>query len=268
MSCLKDRRHSVKIIGIRNLFQLIKSGVPQGSILRPILFNIFINDLFHLLENDLHDFADNNTVSAVSETVPDLINSLTLESNLAIDWFQTNSVIINPDKSKPIILMKTKQDTSEIQSSLKGHCITSESSVSLLGVAINCRLSFEKHFGDLCKIAVSQLNALKRLHPYITHHSTRNNLIQSFVLSHFNYCPLVWYFTTAKQLQKIEKIQESALRFMTDDCLSSYETLLISIEITTMRIRQTHNLNPHYMQELSDRNSSSYSTRKPNDPLL
>ena len=122
----------------------------------------------------------------------------------------------------------------------------------------------------------SQLNALKRLHPYITHQSTRKILTQSFVLSHFNYCPLVWYFTTARQLQKIEKIQERASRFITDDYLSSYETLLTSTEMTSMRIRQMHNLcieihttlsnlNPRYMQELFERSSSNYPTRRPND---
>ena len=144
-------------------------------------------------------------MSAVSETVPEVIHSLTLKSNLAIDWFQTNSMIVNPDKFKAIILTKTKQDTSGIQIGLKGHCITSESSVSLLGVTIDYRLSFEKHVSDLCKTAASQLNALKRLHIYITHQSTPKILIQSFLLSHFNYFPLVWYFTAAKQLQRLKK---------------------------------------------------------------
>ena len=63
---LKDHRQPVKIKGIGNLFQLIKSGIPQGSILGTILFNIFINDLFYLFENDLHNFADDNTVPVVS----------------------------------------------------------------------------------------------------------------------------------------------------------------------------------------------------------
>ena len=126
-------------------------------------------------------------MSTVSEIIRELINSLTLKSNLAIYLFQTNSV-------------------------------------SQLGVTIDCRLSFEKHVSYLCKTGASQLIALKRLHPYITHQSTQKILIQSFVLSCFNYCPLVWYFTTAKQLQKIEKIQERALRFITDDYLSPYET--------------------------------------------
>ena len=106
MSYLKGRKQSVNTKGIRILFQLIKSGVSQGSILRPILFNIFINDLFYLLQNDLHNFADDNTIAAVGQTVPDLINSLTDKSGVAIDWIHENSMInlrqfacLNPSKT-------------------------------------------------------------------------------------------------------------------------------------------------------------------------
>ena len=100
-----------------------------------------------------------------------------------------------------------------------------QQSVDLPGVTIDCSLSFEKYVSKLCESSSSQLSALKRLHPYITNERTRKIIIQSFTLSHFNYCPLVWYFTSSKQLQKMEKIQEMALRFTTDDYVSSYETL-------------------------------------------
>ena len=126
MSYLKDRKQAVKIKGIRSLFQLIKSGVPQGSILGPILFNISTNDLFFLLDGDLHNFADDNIASAVSETIPELVDSLTSKSNLAIDWFNSNSMIVNPDKFKATVSTKSGQNTSGIQVSLKDHCITSE----------------------------------------------------------------------------------------------------------------------------------------------
>ena len=177
-------------------------------------------------------------------------------------------MIVNPDKFKAIVLTKSRQDTSGIPINLKEHCITSENTVTLLGIKIDRRLSFEKHVSELCKTAASQLNALKRLRPYILEEKTRKILIQSFVLSHFNYCPLVWYFTTAKQLQKIERIQERALRFITDDYTSTYEELLINTGMASMQVRQMQNLcieiyktlsnlNPEYMQELFERNSSS-----------
>ena len=150
LSYFKDRKQSVKMKGIRSLFQLIKSGMPQGSILGPILFNIFMNDLFYILQNDLHNFADNNTISAVSQTISDLIHSLTVKSNLAVDWFHWNSMIVNPDKFKAIVLTKARQDTSGISISLRDHCITSEESVSLLGIIIDCRLSVDKHVSELC----------------------------------------------------------------------------------------------------------------------
>ena len=117
-SCLKNWKQSVKIKGIRSLFQLIKSGVPQGSILGPILFNIFINDLRYLLQNNLHSFADDNTISSVSGTLSGLMKSLTSKSGLATDLFTTNFMIVNPDKFKAIILTKSKQDTLGIPMSL------------------------------------------------------------------------------------------------------------------------------------------------------
>ena len=51
-------------------------------------------------------------------------------------------------------------------------------------------------------------------------------MVQSFILAHFNYCPLVWYFTSAKQVDKIEKVQERALRFISNDYISDYESIL------------------------------------------
>ena len=89
----------------------------------------------------------------------------------------------------------------------------------------------------------------------------------------------MWFFITAKQLDKMEKIQERALRFVTGDYNSSYETLLNTTEMTNMRVRQMqnqcikifktlNNMNLPYMQELFERSSSSYSTRRPHDLML
>ena len=219
------------------------------------------------MQNDLRNFGDDNTISAVGRSVPELFDSLTLKSNVAIDWFQSNSVIVNPGKFKAVVFTKSKQDTSGIPISLKDHCINSPDTVKLLGITIiGCHL---KKNMLVVSVRLQLLNlkasVLKRLYPYIAYEKTRKTLVQSSVLSHFNYCPLVWDFTTTKQLQKIEKIQGRALRFITDDYETSYEMLMTNTETTTMRANHMHtlcveiyktlsNLKPKYMQDLSERN--------------
>ena len=76
LSYLSGRKQCVKIRNGFSLLKLILFEIPHGSILEPIFFNIFMNDIFFLLGSDLHNFADDNTVTAVAETIRDLINSL------------------------------------------------------------------------------------------------------------------------------------------------------------------------------------------------
>ena len=76
LSYLSGRKQCVKSRNSFSLLKLILFEIPHGSILEPIFFNIFINDIFFLLGSDLHNFADDNTVTAVAETIRDLINSL------------------------------------------------------------------------------------------------------------------------------------------------------------------------------------------------
>ena len=97
----------VKIDNINSNFQTIKSGVPQGSIVGPILFNIFFNDFFFFLCNvSVHNFADDNTLSSFARTVKNLVSILESESSCAINWFRDNSMIVIPDKFQAILLNK------------------------------------------------------------------------------------------------------------------------------------------------------------------
>ena len=116
-------------------------------------------------------------------------------------------MIVNPEKFKAILLTKGKENTAGYPIILRGHEIESEDLVTLLGVTIDYKLSFENHIQELCQRTSAQLNALKRP-GYFMEPKIRKTMIQSFILAHFNYCPLVWYFTSANKLIKLKTFKK------------------------------------------------------------
>ena len=111
-SYLKDIKQTVGIKGKLSKLLEILAGVPQGSILGPILFNIFINDFMDIFKNTkIHNFADDNTLSAHSHITSEVIENLEKDSDIAINWFTDNHMIANPGKFKAIIIKKNGTDT-------------------------------------------------------------------------------------------------------------------------------------------------------------
>ena len=90
------------------------------------------------------------------------------------------------------------------------------SSVELLGIQIDDKLNFNLHISKICKSAANQLNALIRLKQFLSFHA-KEVLINSYIISNFNYSPLAWMFSSTQSLNKIENLQKRALRFLYDD---------------------------------------------------
>ena len=272
LSYLSGRKQCVKNKSLLSFLRLVKSGVPQESILGPVLFDIFLNDI-SLMLNDPHlrNFADDNTVSAVGETIQGLVDVMQHKAESAINWMEENDMIANPDKFKTIIITKDRQQTENYELNFKGKGIFSSTKVDLLGITTDNKLFFEFHISEICRKAGGQLNALKRLGSYLPLHVRVAN---SFILSHFNYFPLVWYFSTAKQIQKIEKIHERVVRFIHDDYHSDYVSLLLSTNSSTIEVRRIralcveiyktlNNLNPDYMKDIFVKPDGRHSSRRP-----
>ena len=91
--------------------------------------------------------------------------------------------------------------------------IKASPSVNLLGVQIDDQLNFSLHISNICRSAANQLNALIRLKRFLIF-EVKKTLINSYFYSNFNYCLLVWMFSSAKSLNKVEPLQKRALRFL------------------------------------------------------
>ena len=203
-SYLKKRSQSVRTNNVYSSFQDIVSGVPQGSVLGPILFNFYINDLFFFIKQaTMYNYADDNTLAYFSRSLPDLVKVLEKEAGNALSWLEQNEMIANPDKFHALFVKKDQTNTLGINLDFQGHTMKSEEIVKLLGVTQDYKLNFDPHISNLCKKAASQLNVLKRLSSFIGF-AEREVLAQSFVYSNFNYCPLV-IFHHQNHYRKLKK---------------------------------------------------------------
>lgn len=128
----------------------------------------------------------------------------------------------------------------------------------------------------MCKSASGILNALKRQNKYLVEIKMRTIVANTYVLSQFNYCPLVWHFCGKGATHKIEKIHERTLRFVQNDYTSEYKEILKISNTSTLYVKRVrmiaqevykalHDLSPKYSQELVRSRHSRYPTRRPLD---
>ena len=130
---LKERKQRTKVSGSYSTWRELKFGVPQGSILGPLLFNIFINDIFYFINTTkITNYADDNTIYSVDDNLTDLLNILQTETNLVLKWFRLNEMKSNDDKCHLIIA-----NQENVSVTLGNEIIEATNSVELLGVKIS-----------------------------------------------------------------------------------------------------------------------------------
>ena len=119
-SYLLNRKQCVCINNILSEFNKVISGVPQGSVVGPILFNCFVNDFYDFIKiANAHNFVDDNTLTTFAQNVEPLISILESERKIAIDWLETNKMIVNWGKFQSIIIDKKQQDHTKELSKLR-----------------------------------------------------------------------------------------------------------------------------------------------------
>jgi hypothetical protein len=163
------------------------------------------------------------------KTLEKVISALEEDSNSLINWFSANKMQANPEKFQAISV-GIKTHDKNVMFNLNGINLSCEDEVKLLGVAIDFKLSLNTHISNICKMAVRQLNALKRIGKHLNHLG-KLTIYYSFIMSNFSYCPLTWHFCGEQNTKKKKKIQERALRFIYDDFQNSYEYSVRKVKV-------------------------------------
>ena len=130
--------------------------------------------------------------------------------NLINQWFEDNAMQLNGDKCKLMMISTKPNNVEKCSVNVNRQIIKEEDKVKLLGVTIDNQLKFDDHIKNMCKEAGKKINALARIAPYLNE-DKRKLLMKTFVLTFFNYCPLVWMSCCRKTINLL-------ITFMKEHC--------------------------------------------------
>lgn len=238
-SYLCDRKQRVIYQDVTTNYKEVTRGVPQGSCLSPLLFNIFVRDLPLNSDGFTTQFADDITHSQASKSLQDVADSLTNNFKCTKDFCDTHGLIINTAKTQLIIFKScNKKLPEEFGIQLDDCIIKPESTVKLLGCTLDRHLTFGPHIDGVVRKCQAALGMLRRAAPYLTIELLRLCYI-SLVRSNIEYCSAIFAGAADTHLQKLQTVQKIAARIITGASRNAHaQPLLDSLKLEPISDRR------------------------------
>ena len=217
-SYLSNRTQTVRIHSALSDPLPMVNGVPQGSILGPILFSIYINDLPKIPRSCSTDCYVDDTKLYMCFPVQDYQSAITEINNDLIkirNWCCDNLLLLNPDKTE-LIVYGSRQLLSKLpdfQLTLLGKKLIPAQTVKDLGVTFDRNLNFNEHILKTVSSCMSGLGQISRV-KYVLKKELLVTVINSLVFSRLYYCSVVWSNTTDRNIRKLQGIQNFAARII------------------------------------------------------
>ena len=243
----------------------ILCGVPQGSILGPLLFLIFINDLPLHIDNVLTDlYADDTTLYCTGRSQACIEQQLQAALHKLSNWCKQNGMLINTAKTK-VMLLTTPQkrihlNENTLKLTLNNEILTVVTSDKILGVHIDNNSTWTDHINAVAKKMVSNLWLLSRIKEYLST-DQRVQFYKAYIQPHIDYCNSVWGGTSQRNLGRIYSLQKRACKIILDyqyeNIASSMEELKILniyeriyLKKAKFMYKISHSLTPKYINEM------------------
>ena len=228
-SYLKERTQYVYLNGKNSFEGVIERGVPQGSILGPLLFSVFINDLpLHISKANVTCslFADDGTLDASATDVNSINDALQTSLNEVSDWCAANHMIPNPIKTKCMLIttrQKHQLNPSPLSLHLSSQPVEQVRHKRVLGITIDDHLCWQVHIDNVCKTVAKSLFLLSQL-KYFTDEHTRKLFYSAHIQPHIDYASSVWDGASDNNLKKLNSLHRRAAKLIADQSMCSIST--------------------------------------------
>ncbi len=196
-------------------------GVPQGSILGPLIFNIYVSDLQGKVQCHCYQYADDTTL--LQHSRPNELDKCVQEMNQTIqrlnDYSADSNLALNSNKTKWMILstkqMSATHSLEELPIDINSHkkSLSRVFSTKLLGIHLDQHLSWREHITNLLSSCYATLSVLRKLRNFAPFH-VRKRLVESLVLSKLDYCNVMFSSLPDYQLKRLQRVQNTCAGYV------------------------------------------------------